>query len=353
MNDPNLSTLVSPFRMIGEHPSIIKIQDIIQRVAATDVTVLITGESGTGKELAARAVHALSSRSARPFVPVNCAAIPENLLESELFGHARGAFTGAHTARAGMFQLANHGTVLLDEVGELPLTLQAKLLRVLQDGEIRPVGADHPVSVDLRIIASTNKDLAHQVEKGSFREDLYFRLQVIPLHLPPLRARRSDIPLLVGHFLERANRKHGVSVQITREAMIFLWEYDWPGNIREVENLVERLVILSEGNLIDLKDLPVNIRSFVSDKKSPHPALGGGHINLRQATEQLQYRLMEEALRLTNGNRSAAAKMLGLKRTTLVAKLRRKTNKVPFESPLRSAEEAAVFLSPAESAEEG
>jgi transcriptional regulator with GAF, ATPase, and Fis domain len=339
--------------MIGEHPSIIKIEDIIQRVAATDVTVLITGESGTGKELAARAVHFSSARSARPFVPVNCAAIPENLLESELFGHARGAFTGAHASRAGMFQLANHGTVLLDEVGELPLTLQAKLLRVLQDGEIRPVGADHSVAVDVRIIACTNKDLGHQVEKGSFREDLFFRLQVIPIHLPPLRARRSDIPSLVGHFLERANRKHGVSVRITREAMIFLWEYDWPGNIREVENLVERLVILSEQNLIDLKDLPVNIRSFVSDKKSPHPALGGGHIDLRQATEQLQHRLMEEALRLTNGNRSAAAKMLGLKRTTLVAKLRRKTDKAPFESPLRSAEEAAPFLVPAESAEEG
>ncbi len=314
--------------MIGEHPSIQKIEEILQRVAVADVTILITGESGTGKELAARAIHNLSSRANRPFVPVNCAAIPENLLESELFGHARGAFTGAHSARAGMLHLANHGTILLDEVGELPLPLQAKLLRVLQDGEVRPVGSDQPSTVDVRVIASTNKDLAHQVEKGSFREDLFFRLQVIPIHLPPLRARRSDIPLLIKHFLDKANRNHGLSVSLSREAMIYLWEYDWPGNIRELENLIERLVILSDNNICGLQDLPANIRSFVSDKKSPQPSLGGGRIDLREATEQLQYKLMEEALRLTNGNKSAAARMLGLKRTTLVAKLRRKNDSI-------------------------
>ena len=306
--------LSSASAILGEHPSIKKIYEIIQRVAATDVTILLTGESGTGKELVARAIHNLSLRADRPFVPVNCAAIPENLLESELFGHTRGAFTGAHSSRAGLFQLANHGTILLDEVGELPLPLQAKLLRVLQDGKVRPIG----------VIASTNKDLAHQVEKGSFREDLFFRLQVIPLHLPPLRARRSDIPLLVNHFLDKATRKHGVSVSITREAMIYLWEYDWPGNIRELENLIERLVLLSDNGITELKDLPPNIRSYVSDKKCPQPTLGSGQIDLREATEQLEYRLMEEALRLTNGNKSAAARMLGLKRTTLVAKLRRK-----------------------------
>jgi len=310
--------------MIGEHPSIKKVQEIIHRVAATDATVLVTGESGTGKELAARAIHNLSARAARPFVPVNCAAIPENLLESELFGHVRGAFTGAHSTRLGMFQLANHGTILLDEVGELPLPLQAKLLRVLQDGEVRPVGTDHPAPVQLRVIAATNKELARQVEKGSFREDLFFRLQVIPIHLPPLRARRSDIPLLVKQFLEKANRKHGLSVTITREAMIYLWEYDWPGNVRELENLIERLVILSDNGVTDWMDLPTNIRSFVSDKKNPQPSLGEQQIDLREATEQLQYRLMEEALRLTNGNKTAAAKMLGLKRTTLVAKLRKR-----------------------------
>lgn len=310
--------------IIGEHPSIKRIQEMIRRVAVTDATVLITGESGTGKELVARGIHNCSRRADRPFVPVNCAAIPDNLIESELFGHARGAFTGAHSSRAGMFQLANHGTILLDEVGELPLTLQAKLLRVIEDGEVRPVGTDHPVAVQVRVLASTNKDLAHQVEKGSFREDLFFRLQVIPIHLPPLRARRSDIPLLVSYFLEKANRKHGVSMKITREAMIYMWEYDWPGNIRELENLVERLVILSDNGITDISNLPSSIRSFVSDKKSPQPTLANGQIDLREATAQLHYRLMEEALRLTNGNKSAAARMLGLKRTTLVAKLRRK-----------------------------
>jgi len=310
--------------MIGEHPSIKNIREIIRRVAVTDATVLITGESGTGKELVARAIHNLSLRADRPFMPVNGATIPENLLESELFGHARGAFTGAHSTRAGMFQLANHGTLLLDEVGELPLPLQAKLLRVLQDGAVRSVGSDQPVNVDVRVIASTSKGLAHQVEKGTFREDLFFRLQVIPIHLPPLRARRSDIPLLINHFLECSSRKHGLSVTISREAMIYLWEYDWPGNIREMEHLVERLVILSQDGVIDLKDLPANIRSFLSDKKTPQPTLGSGHIDLRKATEQLQFRLMEEALRLANGNKSAAARMLGLKRTTLVEKLRRK-----------------------------
>jgi transcriptional regulator with GAF, ATPase, and Fis domain len=330
-----------PAGMIGEHPSIRTVQEIIRRVAVTDATVLITGESGTGKELAARAIHNLSLRADGPFVPVNCAAIPENLLESELFGHARGAFTGAHSARGGMFQLAHRGTILLDEVGDLPSPLQAKLLRTLQDGDVRPVGSDQSVSVDVRVVASTNKDLGHQVEKGSFREDLFFRLQVIPIHLPPLRARRSDIPLLIQHFLEKANRKHRLAVTISREAMIYLWEYDWPGNIRELENLVERLVILSDRGVTTLQDLPANIRSFVVDKKSPQPTLGGGQIDLRVATEQLEFRLMEEALRLTNGNKSAAARMLGLKRTTLVAKLRRKTTET--ENAARGPESAEQF----------
>jgi two-component system, NtrC family, response regulator AtoC len=316
---------IAPTNMIGEHPLIMKVQEIVKRVAPTDATVLITGESGTGKELVARAIHMASSRVTRPFVPVNCAAIPENLLESELFGHVRGAFTGAHSSRQGMFQLANHGTIFLDELGELPLPLQAKLLRVLQDGEVRPVGTDHPVAVHVRVITATNKELAHLVEKGSFREDLFFRLQVIPIHLPPLRARRSDIPILTQHFLDKANRKHGLSVAISREAMIYLWEYDWPGNIRELENLIERLVILSESTVAEWHDLPVNIRSFVSDKKNPKPTHVGEPVDLRVATDQLQIRLMDEALRLTNGNKSAAAKILGLKRTTLVAKLRKQS----------------------------
>jgi transcriptional regulator with GAF, ATPase, and Fis domain len=323
---------IAPTNMIGDHASIRKIQEIIKRVAPTDATVLITGESGTGKELVARAIHTASPRAARPFVPVNCAAIPENLLESELFGHVRGAFTGAHSSRLGMFQLANHGTIFLDEVGELPLALQAKLLRVLQDGEVRPVGTDHSVAVQVRVIAATNKELAHQVEKGSFREDLFFRLQVIPIHLPPLRARRSDIPILTEHFLDKANKKHGLSVIISREAMIYLWEYDWPGNIRELENLVERLVILSETGVTEGQDLPANIRSYVTDKKNPKTSVTGEQVDFREATDQLQLRLMDEALRLTNGNKSAAAKILGLKRTTLVAKLRKQSGRAKEES---------------------
>ena len=347
-----MSITATALNMIGDHPSIKKIQEIIRRVAATEATVLITGESGTGKELAARAIHQLSARAGRPIVPVNCAAIPENLLESELFGHVRGAFTGAHSTRLGMFQMAHQSTILLDEVGELPLGLQAKLLRVLQDGELWPVGADHPVPVQVRVVAATNKELAHQVEKGSFREDLFFRLQVIPIHLPPLRARRSDIPTLVEHFLGKANKKHGLSVSITREAMIYLWEYDWPGNIRELENMIERVVILSDGSKADVQDLPPNIRAFVSDKKMPRAALADDPIDMREATVQLQQRLMEEALRLTKGNKSAAAKMLGLKRTTLVAKLRKtatKASKVVVRDTRELEERLSVFQATAES----
>ncbi len=320
---PSLSS--SPL-FIGEHPLIQKINAMTERVAGSDATVLISGESGTGKELVARAIHNLSPRIAHPFVPVNCAALPEGLLESELFGHVRGAFTGAHTSRVGMFQLADGGTLLLDEVAEMSFSLQAKLLRVLQNREVRPVGADHFLAVDVRLLAATNKDLSSEVAKGTFREDLFYRLQVIPIHLPPLRARRSDIPLLVTHFLERNTQKYGSSVQLAEEAMIFLWEYDWPGNVREVENLIERLVVLSENGRIRADDLPTHIRSFISEKKLPHPNLTNGDVNLRQALEQFEGRMIDEALRRTNGNRTAAASLLGLKRTTLVAKLRRKKN---------------------------
>lgn len=348
--------LETSFNMIGEHASIKRIQAIVQKVAATDARVLVTGESGTGKELVARAIHNLSPNAGRPFVPVNCAAIPEALLESELFGHMRGAFTGAHASRPGLFQVAHQGTIFLDEVGELPLSLQAKLLRVLQDGVVRPLGAEHPVPVEVRVVAATNKELEHQVEKGSFREDLFFRLQVIPIHLPPLRARRSDIPVLVKHFLNRANKKHHLAVQITQQAMVYLWEYDWPGNIRELENMVERMVILADGNQADVQDLPGNIRSFVSDKKLPAPtSLLNDPMDMRdmrEATEQFEHQLIEEALRLSNGNKSRAAKMLGLKRTTLVAKMRKrrvKKQKV-FAKDTRELEETlSVYPATAES----
>ena len=312
---------------VGEHTLIQRIRSLIQRVASTDATILITGESGTGKEIVARIIHNLSSRADRPFVPINCAAIPNDLMESELFGHARGAFTGAHTTRAGMFHLADGGSVFLDEIGEIPLSLQPKLLRVLQNGEVRPVGADRPQAVNVRVIAATNKDLAQELEAGTFREDLFYRLQVIPIHLPPLRSRRSDVPLLINHFLEKANRKYHASAKISPEASVYMWEYDWPGNVRELENVVERLVVLCENGELGLADLPPNICSFVSEKKIPQPTLINKELDFRMALRQFEQRLIDEAMRLADGNKAMAARMLKLKRTTLVAKLRSRDTK--------------------------
>lgn len=312
-------------QLIGDHPLVQRIRSLIQRVAVTDATCLILGESGTGKELAAREVHTHSHRSDKPFIPVNCGAIPADLLESEMFGHERGSFTGAVGTRAGMFQLANGGTIFLDEISEMNPVLQVKLLRVLQDREIRPVGADRSSLVDVRVIAATNKDLSMQVERGLFREDLYYRLEVIPINLPPLRERRSDIPLLVRHFLDRHNKKRpDVEVTITEEAMVHLWEYDWPGNVRELENLLERLVILSEDGVIRVENLPASVRSFISEKKIPKPVMSEEGLDLTNAVEEFENRLIDEALRRTKGNKQAAARLLGLKRTTLVAKLRRR-----------------------------
>jgi transcriptional regulator with PAS, ATPase and Fis domain len=311
-----------PAFISGEHPLIRKINALVERLAPTDATVLISGESGTGKEIVARAIHGLSARAAHPFVPINCAAIPHELLESEFFGHARGAFTGAFSARAGIFQIADGGTIFLDEVAEIPLGLQAKLLRVLQDREVRPVGANQVVPVNVRVLAATNKNLAEEVERGAFRGDLFYRLQVIPVHLPPLRARRSDIPLLINHFLARANRKYNSSVHLSPEASVYLWEYDWPGNVRELENVIERMVLLCENSHIDLRDLPPNICNFLAEKRIPQPKLVSQGLDLRLALRQFEHQLIDEALRLANGNKALAARMLKLKRTTLVAKLR-------------------------------
>jgi transcriptional regulator with PAS, ATPase and Fis domain len=311
----------------GSHPVMEKILSISQRVAVTDSTVLISGESGTGKELIARFIHTHSRRSGNPFIAVNCGAIPAELLESEMFGHERGAFTGAVGTRMGLFQLANGGTIFLDEIGEMTAPLQVKLLRVLQEREIRPVGADRTVKVDVRVIAASNRDLNVEVEKGRFREDLFYRLQVIPIVVPPLRERRSDIPVLVQHFLDKHNQQRPAQpCKIADDAMVHLWEYDWPGNVRELENLIERMVILNDDGVIRVENLPPNIRSFISDKKIPRPTLTEEGIDLNQAVEEFEYRLIDEALRRTKGNKQAAARLLGLKRTTLVAKLRRKTS---------------------------
>ncbi|MFN8624398.1 MAG: sigma-54 dependent transcriptional regulator [Candidatus Binatia bacterium] len=310
----------------GSHPVMEKIFNISQRVALTDSTVLLMGESGTGKELIARFIHNNSKRAGNPFIAVNCGAIPSDLLESEMFGHEKGAFTGAVGTRMGLFQLANGGSIFLDEIGEMSPALQVKLLRVLQEREIRPVGSDRTIKIDVRVIAASNRDLATEVEKGRFREDLFYRLQVIPIVVPPLRERRSDIPLLVQHFLDKHNlQRPGQPCKISDDAMVHMWEYDWPGNVRELENLVERMVILSDDGVIRVDCLPPNIRSFISDKKIPRPTLTDEGIDLNQAVEEFEHRLIDEALRRTKGNKQAAARLLGLKRTTLVAKLRRKS----------------------------
>jgi len=311
--------------LIGQHPTVVKLRQLIERVARTEATVLISGESGTGKEVVARAIHILSGRRDHAFVPVNCAAIPHDLLESEMFGHERGAFTGASGHRQGLFALANGGTLFLDEIGEMPLILQAKLLRVLEDGVIRPVGSDRGFQVDARVIAASNADLGIAVKRGAFREDLYYRIQVIPMALAPLRERRSDIPILVEHFLHNAReRMPGRDVTVSREAMVHLWSYDWPGNVRELENMIERLIIMSNDDVLDTPILPANLVSAnrTVDAQIPDKLTEAG-LDLNAVVRELEGKLINEALTQTGGNKQAAAKLLGLKRTTFAAKLRR------------------------------
>jgi transcriptional regulator with PAS, ATPase and Fis domain len=327
-----------PF-IVGRHPAMRRVVDVTRRVAETDAIVLVTGESGTGKELVARAVHALSQRSAGPFIPANCAAIPAGLLESELFGHRRGAFTGAVGTRSGLFELANGGTIFLDEVAEMSSALQVKLLRVLQDGDVRQVGGEHAIHVDARVIAATNKDLTREVARGAFREDLFYRLQVVPIVVPPLRERRSDVRVLVDYFLEKLNRsRHERLVTITDDAMAVLWEYDWPGNVRELENLLERLVVLTDGATIDVEHVPSTIREYKSTRHVRGPTLGTHGIDLKRAVAEFEVDLIAQALRRTRGNKQAAARLLGLKRTTLVAKMDRR--EMPFDAEVYSDEMA-------------
>ncbi len=252
--------------IIGTSEPMCQIFEIIRKVADTDSTVLILGESGTGKELVARAIHYYSYRQAGPFIPVNCAAIPEDLLESELFGHERGAFTHAIRTRLGRFEQAHGGTIFLDEVGDMSPNLQVKLLRVLQDHQFERIGGNKTIKVDIRVIAASNRDLEAMVETGKFREDLYYRLNVIPIRIPPLRERRGDIPILVNHFIQEfSRRKKKPVLQMAPEAMKLLTNYDWPGNVRELENLIERLVILADGDVITDKDLPERLQPTLRD----------------------------------------------------------------------------------------
>ena len=302
--------------IIGESGQMLEVISLVQRVAASEATVLIRGESGTGKELIAKAIHYASPRTARALVRVNCAALPENLLESELFGHEKGSFTGAVASRKGRFELADTGSLFLDEIGDLPLHLQAKLLRVLQEREFERVGSSQPVKVNVRILSATHRDLESLMRAGQFREDLYYRLNVVTILVPPLRERRQDLPALMDHFLKVFAAKNGKTLRgFSREARDALLRYDYPGNVRELENLIERAVVLSRGDLIGRGDLPLTV-------EAPE-ASGETAAQLTAAVEGLERRLIKNALARANGVQTRAAEILGITERALRYKLKK------------------------------
>ncbi len=346
--------------IIGRNSGLKEVFRTLMRVAPTESTVLVTGESGTGKELAVRFLHEQSKRKNGPLVPVNCGAIPRDLLESELFGHEKGAFTGAVSAHQGRFQAASHGTIFLDEIGELELPLQAKILRALQEQEIEPVGSRKPVSVDVRVVAATNRDLEQMVSQGLFREDLFYRLQVIPVHLPPLRERGSDILELARFFMHKfCARDKRPELALSDEVCDIFMRYAWPGNVRELQNYMERMAVLVEGDLLTPADLPAKVLKAVAaedgpyaedaddvasaaqnNNSSPRPAAEAGTgqsyvypglnvleekgLGLKAFLEDIEMSLIQEALKAENGSQQKAALRLGIKRTTLIEKMRRK-----------------------------
>lgn len=314
-------------QLVGASQRMAIVRALIAKVAANDSTVLITGESGTGKELAARAIHGLSARRDQAFVPVNCGAIPEELLESELFGHVRGAFTGAVNARQGRFQLANGGTLFLDEIGEMSPKLQVKLLRVLQERECEPVGSDHAVQVDVRVVTATHRDLRLAVRERKFREDLFYRLNVLPLELPALREREGDIGQLIRYFLTvHGQRKNKALLQLESASMTALERYSWPGNVRELENLVERLVVLNDDGIVhpwDLPDYVVN-NAVPQHQQSTQMSLPSEGVDMDGFLEKIENGFIEQALERARGNKTMAAEMLRLNRTTFIERLRKK-----------------------------
>jgi len=292
----------------------------ITKIADFKTTVLITGESGTGKELVARAIHDRSHRKTAPFVAINCGAIPENLLESELFGHKKGAFTDASADRHGLFEEASAGTLFLDEIGELPLNLQVKLLRVLQEETIRRLGDPKDIKVDVRIIAATHRDLAADVKAGRFREDLFYRINVLAIHIPPLRSRREDVNLLIDHFLTRNNARLGTSIRgVSPEARKLLLEYAWPGNVRELENTIERAMVLAETDVLQSVDLPERIRDALDPVQVQ---LSSGELSIKKTTAAIEQILIRRALQKTKGNRTRAADVLEISHRALLYKIK-------------------------------
>ncbi len=310
--------------IVGHSAALNQVFEVIKKVADTDSTVLIRGESGTGKELIARAIHYNSSRRESPLIPVNCAAIPEELLESELFGHERGAFTSAVRTRIGRFELANGGTIFLDEIAEMSPSLQVKILRVLQERSFERIGGTKTIRVNIRVIAATNQDLEELVSRGRFREDLYYRLNVIPIWVPPLRDRASDIPLLVHHFLQEFSRRRKIPLKrLSPAALDLLLSYHWPGNVRELENLMERLVILSEGAVVEVTDLPPKLRrTSLTSPEEPRDLPETG-IHLTDAVQEFERGLILKALERSNWVKSRAAQLLHLNRTTLLEKMKK------------------------------
>ena len=331
--------------IVGQSAEIRRVLEMVERVADSDSTVMVTGESGTGKELIAKAIHYNSPRAAKPFVPINCGAIPGELLESELFGHVKGAFTGAIANRQGRFEIASGGTIFLDEIGELSLNLQVKLLRVLQERRFEPVGSARTQDADARVIAATNVNLERAVARGQFREDLYYRLNVIPISIPSLKQRPDDVPLLMHHFIQRFNQsKNRNLLGATPEAMRLLCAYPWPGNIRELENLVERLAILKGSGMVDVADLPEHCRARAT-QAGANGGVGGlgasaaeaqaipeDGMDFNSAVDAYENALIMQALEKTGWNRNQAATLLKLNRTTLVEKIKKKGLRPPEAS---------------------
>lgn len=306
--------------VVGNSEKMRRVFSLVERVAQTDVTVLIEGESGTGKELIAKGIHFSGSRRDKPFVAINCAAIPETLIEAELFGYKKGAFTGAAQESKGKFEEATGGTLFLDEITQMPIALQTRLLRVLQEREITRLGENAPRKINVRIIAATNENLTELIKQNEFREDLYYRLAVVPINLPALRERREDIPLLTEHFLEKSAAKHGIKpLKIEREVFNVFFNYAWMGNVRELENVVERMVVLSNDETLSLKDVPENIKNIESSSGSLWFSLPGEPINL----ESVECEIIREALNRFDGNQSQTARYLGITRSALIYRMQK------------------------------